>query len=215
MMPFSSPRIRRTEGALILSPVRAAIATIADQVDAVGHRVVHGGSKYTSAVVIDAAVERELDRLTDLAPLHQPKSLAGIDAVRGLLSDVPAVACFDTAFHATMAAEASTYAVPAEWRERYGVRRYGFHGLSHAYASRRGAELIGRSIEELRIVTCHLGAGASLAAVRQGLLGRYDDGLHASGRPCHGDPLGNHRPRSCALAPPTLSHDRRRGRRRP
>jgi acetate kinase len=149
--------------------LRATIASVADRVDAIGHRVVHGGTKYTTAVVIDAAVERELRQLTDLAPLHQPKSLAGIDALRGLLPDVPAVACFDTAFHATMPDEAAAYAVPAEWRERYGIRRYGFHGLSHAYASRRAAELIGRPVEQMRIVTCHLGAGASLAAVKQGI----------------------------------------------
>ena len=114
--------------------MRAAIAEIAGQVDAVGHRVVHGGTSFTTAVVIDAAVERALHQLTTLAPLHQLKSLAGIDAVRGLLPGVPAVACFDTAFHATMPETAATYAVPAQWRERYGVRRYGFHGLSHAYA---------------------------------------------------------------------------------
>jgi acetate kinase len=149
-------------------PVRAAIAEIAGQVDAVGHRVVHGGTSFTTAVVIDAAVERALHQLTTLAPLHQLKSLAGIDAVRGLLPGVPAVACFDTAFHATMPETAATYAVPAQWRERYGVRRYGFHGLSHAYASRRAAELTGRPVEQLRIVTCHLGAGASLAAVLDG-----------------------------------------------
>ncbi|HXQ61058.1 MAG TPA: acetate/propionate family kinase [Acidimicrobiales bacterium] len=148
--------------------VETAITSIAGQVDAVGHRVVHGGTTFTAAVVIDAAVERALRLLADLAPLHQPKSLAGIDVVRDLLPDVPAVACFDTAFHATMPAAAATYAVPAVWRERYGVRRYGFHGLSHAYASRRAAELIGRPVEQLRIVTCHLGAGASLAAVRHG-----------------------------------------------
>jgi acetate kinase len=149
--------------------LRTTIAKVADRVDAIGHRIVHGGTKYTTAVVIDAVVERELRQLTNLAPLHQPKSLAGIDAIRGLLSDVPAVACFDTAFHTTMPDEAATYAVPAEWRERYGVRRYGFHGLSHAYASRRAAELIGRPVEQLRIVTCHLGAGASLAAVHHGI----------------------------------------------
>src|SRR5665213_578193 len=157
------------EGRFDPLPVRTSIARIADQVDAIGHRVVHGGTKFTSAVLIDAGVEGELGQLTGLAPLHQPKSLAGIDAVRDLLPDVPAIACFDTAFHATMPEAAATYAIPAEWRERYGVRRYGFHGLSHAYASRRAAELIGRPIEQLRIVTCHLGAGASLAAVRDGI----------------------------------------------
>jgi len=157
------------EGRFDPQPVRRLIASIADQVDAIGHRVVHGGAKFTAAVVIDAVVEQALRQLADLAPLHQPKSLAGIDALRGLLPAVPAVACFDTAFHATMPEVATTYAVPEEWRKQYGIRRYGFHGLSHAYASRRAAELIDRPIEQLRIVTCHLGAGASLAAVRHGL----------------------------------------------
>jgi acetate kinase len=133
--------------------------------DAVGHRVVHGGTRFTSAVVLDKGVEDELRALTDLAPLHQPKSLAGLDALSALLPDVPAVVCFDTAFHSTIPEAAATYAVPAEWRARYGVRRYGFHGLSHAYCAARSAELIQRPIEELRIVTCHLGAGASLTAV--------------------------------------------------
>jgi acetate kinase len=110
----------------------------------------------------------QLRALTDLAPLHQPKSLAALDVVSGVLSDLPAVACFDTAFHANMPAAAATYAVPAEWRERWGVRRYGFHGLSHAYAGRRAAEMLGRPQEGLRVVTCHLGAGASLCAVLDG-----------------------------------------------
>src|SRR5919198_5862897 len=132
--------------------------------DAVGHRVVHGGVGFTSAVRVDDRVRRRLDELTDLAPLHQPKSLAALDAVSAALPDAPAIACFDTAFHQTIPAAAHTYAVPAEWRERYGVRRYGFHGLSHAYASRRAVELVGGS----RVVTCHLGAGASLCAVLDG-----------------------------------------------
>jgi acetate kinase len=134
--------------------------------DVVGHRVVHGGTEFSSAVVVDEDVAIRLRALTDLAPLHQPKSLAGLDAVTDALPDVRAVACFDTAFHQTIAPAASTYAVPAEWRERYGVRRYGFHGLSHAYASRRGHDLAGRTAS--RVVTCHLGAGASLCAVLDG-----------------------------------------------
>ena len=138
------------------------------QADAVGHRVVHGGTRFTESVVIDGTVDRELRDLTSLAPLHQPKSLAGIDLVHELLPDLPSVACFDTAFHAHMPAEASTYAVPEDWRGRLGVRRFGFHGLSHEYASRRAADLIGRPVEALRIITCHLGAGASLAAVVNG-----------------------------------------------
>jgi acetate kinase len=134
--------------------------------DAVGHRVVHGGTQFTGPVRIDAAVRRKLDDLTDLAPLHQPKSLAGIDAVSQVLAGVPAVACFDTAFHAGMPAAAATYALPPEWRKRWELRRYGFHGLSHAYATRRAGELAGRVPE--RLVVCHLGSGASLAAVRDG-----------------------------------------------
>jgi len=136
--------------------------------DATGHRIVHGGTRFTGPVLVDKAVEDALRELTDLAPLHQPKSLAAYDAVRELLPDVAAVACFDTAFHAWMPAAAATYAVPREWQQRYGVRRYGFHGLSHAYCSRRAAELLGRPPAGLRLVTCHLGAGASLAAVVNG-----------------------------------------------
>jgi acetate kinase len=128
--------------------------------DAVGHRIVHGGERFREPVAIDAAVTEALRGLTALAPLHQPKSLAALDAVSRALPDVPAVACFDTAFHAGLPEAASTYALPAEWRERWRIRRYGFHGLSHAWASRRAGGG--------RVVTCHLGAGASLAAVRDG-----------------------------------------------
>ena len=134
----------------------------------VGHRIVHGGTRFTGPVRIDHEVRQQLRDLTDLAPLHQPKSLAALDAVSAELPDVPSVACFDTAFHATLPAAASAYAVPRQWREEYHVRRYGFHGLSHAYSSRRAAELLGRPLHGLRIVTCHLGAGASLAAVVDG-----------------------------------------------
>jgi acetate kinase len=132
--------------------------------DVTGHRVVHGGTRFREAVRVDDEVVRELRGLVDLAPLHQPKSLAALEAVSRALPDVPAVACFDTAFHATLPAAAYTYALPAELRERFAVRRYGFHGLSHAYASRRAAQSTGAA----RIVTCHLGAGASLCAVLDG-----------------------------------------------
>ena len=137
-------------------------------VDAAGHRIVHGGTTYRSAVRLDARVVAELEALTELAPLHQPKSLAALHAVERALPGVPAVACFDTAFHATLPAAAATYALPRAWRERWGLRRYGFHGLSHAYASRRAAELLEADPAALRVVTCHLGAGASLAAVEHG-----------------------------------------------
>jgi acetate kinase len=137
-------------------------------VDAVGHRVVHGGTRFTAPTQLTPHVVNVLRELADLAPLHQMNSLAGIDAVRMVLPDIPAVACFDTAFHRTLPPAASTYAVPLQWRQRWGVRRYGFHGLSHSYASRRAAELVDRPAAELRIVVCHLGAGASLCAVRAG-----------------------------------------------
>jgi acetate kinase len=137
--------------------------------DAVGHRVVHGGRDFHAPVVVDDEVRRQLDALTDLAPLHQPRSLAALDAVRAAAPGVPSVACFDTAFHATLPDAAATYAVPTDWRDGLGVRRYGFHGLSHAYASRRAAEVAAAAGRPAaRIVTCHLGAGASLAAVRDG-----------------------------------------------
>jgi acetate kinase len=138
------------------------------EVDAVGHRVVHGGSEFTEPTVIDDDVLTALRDLTDLAPLHQPKSLAGIDAVAAARPDLPTVACFDTAFHATLSEVAYTYAIPAEWRSRWNLRRFGFHGLSHAYSSRRAAEMVGQPAAELRVVVCHLGAGASLCAVADG-----------------------------------------------
>lgn len=148
--------------------VRSTIAECRDRIDAVGHRIVHGGTRFSRSVLIDERVARSLRELTGLAPLHQPMSLAGVDLVTSVLPATPAVACFDTAFHATLPDEASTYAVPEDWRVRLGVRRYGFHGLSHQYASGRAADLVGRSQTGLRTVTCHLGAGASLAAVLDG-----------------------------------------------
>jgi|tagenome__1003787_1003787.scaffolds.fasta_scaffold20585932_1 acetate kinase len=138
-------------------------------VDAVAHRVVHGGPRHTGPARLDDDVIGYLDSIGHLAPLHNPRALAGVRSVRDLLPGVPAVACFDTTFHATLPPAARTYAVPREWNERWDLRRYGFHGLSHAYAVRRGAELVGRAPGSLRIVSCHLGAGASLAAVRDGV----------------------------------------------
>jgi acetate kinase len=137
-------------------------------VDAVGHRIVHGGSELVDPTPIDAAVLRQLHALSDLAPLHQPAALRVLEVVTRLLPGIQQVGCFDTAFHASIPAAASTYALPNEWRTRWNLRRFGFHGLSHAYASKRAAELSGRAVEAIRIVTCHLGAGASLAAVAEG-----------------------------------------------
>jgi acetate kinase len=141
--------------------VASALAELPARPDVAGHRIVHGGERFREAVVVDEHVEAALRELAGLAPLHQPKSLAALEAVTQAVPNVPSVACFDTAFHATLRPEAATYALPRDWRERYGVRRYGFHGLSHAYAS-RAAE------DARRIVTCHLGAGASLCAVLDG-----------------------------------------------
>jgi acetate kinase len=153
------------------SAIKAAVESFGP-VDAVGHRIVHGGTLYAAPVLVTAEVRRRLESLTDLAPLHQPKSLAALDAVTAELPGTPAVACFDTAFHTTIPDPAATFALPAEWRTRWALRRYGFHGLSHSYASRRAAELTGHPAPDapagLRVVTCHLGAGASLAAVHSG-----------------------------------------------
>ncbi len=136
--------------------------------DAVGHRVVHGGSRYSASVRITPDLVDYLATITDLAPLHLPAALAGIAGVGKALPKVPAVACFDTAFHSDMPAAASTYAIPEDWRERHGIRRYGFHGFSHSYSARMAAQLLRRPERELRVVTCHLGSGASLAAVLGG-----------------------------------------------
>lgn len=137
--------------------------------DAIAHRVVHGGAEFNRATVIDAAVEAGLERLAELAPLHNPQAIRAIRAVGEVRPDLLNVACFDTAFHADLPAAARTYALPAAWEENgVPLRRYGFHGLSHAYAAGRAAELLGRPPAGLRLVTAHLGAGASLAAVLGG-----------------------------------------------
>lgn len=136
---------------------------------AAAHRVVHGGAELTGPTVVDARVERELEGLAELAPLHNPQAVRAIEAVEAVAPGLANIACFDTAFHAELPAAARTYALPATWGEEgTPLRRYGFHGLSHAYASRRAAELLGREVKELRLVTAHLGAGASLAAVAGG-----------------------------------------------
>ncbi len=136
--------------------------------DAVGHRVVHGGADLVGPVVVDDAVERSIRSLGRLAPLHQARALAGIAAARAALPAAVHVACFDTAFHAAMPAESATYAVPEAWREKWPIRRYGFHGLSHAYAVRRAVSITGVDPGRARVVSCHLGSGASLCAAAGG-----------------------------------------------
>ena len=150
-----------------------ALKGILDQIEgraiaAVGHRVVHGGSLFASATVIDDEVERAIDALSALAPLHNPANLLGIRAARAVLTDVPHVAVFDTAFHQTMPAEAYTYAIPTAVAEQYGVRKYGFHGTSHKYVAERAAAFLGRELDDLRTIVLHLGNGASMAAIAGG-----------------------------------------------
>jgi acetate kinase len=156
-------------------PVPADMATVLESFveknpdfDATGHRVVHGGAAFRQPIVLNDRIDARLDVLGDLAPLHNPPSLSAIHGMRSLRPDLPQVACFDTSFHADMPAKATTYAVPRSWREQWGIRRFGFHGLSHAWASRRAGDILGRPHQDLRLVTAHLGAGASLAAVAFG-----------------------------------------------
>jgi acetate kinase len=145
----------------------SALLHVIGELQAVGHRVVHGGERYTAAVRITPEVKRVIGELAELAPLHNPVSLDGITAMERVLPRVPQVAAFDTAFHATLSEAARTYPVPQKWTRDWGIRRYGFHGLSHSYCAGRAAEMIGR--RDLRLVIAHLGNGASVSAVRNGL----------------------------------------------
>ncbi len=138
------------------------------EVSAIGHRVVHGGEKYVESILINETAERTIDQLSELAPLHNPHNLKGIRECKTLLPDTPQVAVFDTGFHQSMPAKAYLYALPYDLYEKEGVRRYGFHGISHKYVAQRAAEMMGENIEELRIITCHLGNGASMTAVKGG-----------------------------------------------
>jgi len=149
-------------------PVLADFLDGGPTVDVAGHRVVHGGSAFTSPIVLDDTVDETLQALADLAPLHNPRGLAAVRALQTLRPGLTQVACFDTSFHTDMPDKAATYAIPRVWREEWGIRRFGFHGLSHEWASRRASGLLGRPRHELRLVTAHIGGGASLAAVAFG-----------------------------------------------
>ncbi len=144
-----------------------AIASLED-INAIGHRVVHGGEKFASSALINDEVLAAIEECNDLAPLHNPANLIGIKACQELMPDVPQVAVFDTAFHQTMPAYAYTYGIPYEYYEKYKVRRYGFHGTSHSFVSKRTAELLSKDIKDTKIVVCHLGGGASICAVEGG-----------------------------------------------
>ena len=138
------------------------------EIDAVGHRIVHGGEKFASSVVINEEVIAAIEECNDLAPLHNPANLIGIRACQKIMADVPMVAVFDTAFHQTMPEKAYMYGLPYEYYEKYKVRRYGFHGTSHDFVSARAAEILGKTREDLKIIVCHLGNGASISAVKNG-----------------------------------------------
>lgn len=138
------------------------------EIEGIGHRIVHGGEEFSDSVVIDKHVMDVIDQLSELAPLHNPANLTGVRAFKEVLPDVPAVAVFDTAFHQTMPEQSFLYSLPYEYYQKYGIRKYGFHGTSHKYVSYRASELLGRPIEQLRLLSCHLGNGASIAAIDGG-----------------------------------------------
>jgi len=138
------------------------------EIGAVGHRVVHAGEKYDHSVLIDDTVMKALEECIELAPLHNPPNLLGIEACKSLMPDTPMVAVFDTAFHQTMPPESYIYAIPYEYYEKYGIRRYGFHGTSHKYVAERCADMLNVSLDDLKIITCHLGNGASVSAIKRG-----------------------------------------------
>ncbi|WP_316570966.1 acetate kinase [Neobacillus sp. YIM B06451] len=146
---------------------KGAIASL-DEISGIGHRVVHGGEEFNDSALIDGEVLEKIQELSELAPLHNPANITGILAFQRVLPEVPAVAVFDTAFHQTMPESSFLYSLPYEYYKKYGIRKYGFHGTSHKYVSRRAAELLGRPVEQLRLLSCHLGNGASIAAIDKG-----------------------------------------------
>ncbi len=139
-----------------------------DEIEGIGHRVVHGGEKFNDSVLIDDEVLNGIEAVSELAPLHNPANIVGIKAFKEVLPNVPAVAIFDTAFHQTMPEKSFLYSIPYEYYEKFGIRKYGFHGTSHKYVSERAAEILGRPLEQLRLISCHLGNGASIAAIEGG-----------------------------------------------
>lgn len=152
----------------LVNPEHGAISDMSE-IGAVGHRVVHGGESFSDSVLIDEKVMQAIRDCIEIAPLHNPPNIIGIEACQEIMPGVPMVAVFDTAFHAKMPAEAYMYGIPYEYYEKYKIRRYGFHGTSHKFISKRAAEIVGKPIEDLKIITCHLGNGSSLAAVKDGI----------------------------------------------
>ncbi len=165
-MPTHTEAVRMVLEALV-NPQTGVLKSL-DEIDAVGHRVVHGGEKFASSTLLTEEVIQAVEECSDLAPLHNPANLIGVRACQAVLKDVPMVAVFDTAFHQTMPKEAYLYGIPYEYYEKYKVRKYGFHGTSHSYVSKRAAELLNKPYEELKTIVCHLGNGASICAVKNG-----------------------------------------------
>ena len=165
-MPDHTEAIRLVLEALT-NPGTGVVKSL-DEIGAVGHRVVHGGEKFAESVVINDEVMAAIDECNDLAPLHNPANLIGINACKKLMPNTPMVGVFDTAFHQTMPEEAYMYGLPFEYYQKYKIRRYGFHGTSHSYVSKRAAEVLGKEYGDLKIIVCHLGNGASVSAVKNG-----------------------------------------------
>lgn len=165
-MPDHTKAIELVLGAL--TNEKTGVVKSLQEIGAVGHRIVHGGEKFAASTVITEEVIEAIKACNDLAPLHNPANLIGIDACQKLMPGTPMVGVFDTAFHQTMPKEAYLYGLPYEYYEKYQVRRYGFHGTSHSYVSKRAAELLGRKYEDMKIIVCHLGNGASISAVANG-----------------------------------------------
>lgn len=170
----------------ILTDREIGVIRSMSEIDAVGHRVLHGGQKFSKSVVVDENVIKAIEECIPLGPLHNPANLIGIRACAEVMRNVPQVAVFDTAFHQTMPQKAFMYAIPYEYYEKYSIRRYGFHGTSHRYVSAKAAEMLGRPVSELKIITCHLGNGSSIAAVDRGACVDTSMGL----TPLEGLPMG-------------------------
>ena len=165
-MPDHTEAIRLVLEAL--TNEKTGVVKSLDEIGAVGHRIVHGGEKFAASTIITDDVMKAIEECNDLAPLHNPENLIGINACKKLMPATPMVAVFDTAFHQTMPEEAYMYGLPYEYYEKYKIRRYGFHGTSHSYVSRKAAEVLGKKYEDLKIIVCHLGNGASVSAVKNG-----------------------------------------------
>ena len=170
-----------------------------DELDAIGHRVVHGGEHFKDAVLVTDEVIEEIRKSAELAPLHNPAAILGIEACKNVVPGKPMVVVFDTAFHQTIPAERYTYAIPYEYYEKYGIRKYGFHGTSHQYVANRVAQILGKDVKELKIVNCHLGQGGSVCAIQNGQSVETSMGL----TPLGGIPMGT---RSGDLDPSVVTY---------